>query len=239
MKLAIITLIETPNEIFNVWLSYYSKIVDPEHIYILYRGGNTLNLGKKYNIIQESSNDVVSGNESVNAFKDKLLASYEYVLYTDHDEIFYPKNGFTDLLNSKKPYYTASGFEIVQKRSEESIINFNDKILSQRKYWIKNEGYDKTLLTSKKIKWSYGFHTIFEMPKIMIPDLYLIHLKYIDYAYMNKLHKELNKTGSNMSPVARSGGVNPMIDNSLEANFNFLEKKLEVIPAEILNSNLF
>lgn len=116
----------------------------------------------------------------------KLLETYDIVIFAEADEFFIPdlmkyENLYDFLEKNPDDYFTPKGYNVWYDSDLELPINPTKSLLSQRKFWYKNPGESKTLITRKPIiSYSGGFH----VAEPNIPeheDLYNIHLHEIDF----------------------------------------------------------
>lgn len=226
---AIFTYIKNGHKHFRLWYDYYSKIFDPQDIYVLDLGSTDgCTDGLDLQIVNHTIEPRIDyGNQLINDFKTELLQKYKWVVYTDYDEILWHPLGLGNLISSLKdePYMTAMGYEVIQKRKEEAPFDFNKTILSQRKYWYRNANYDKSLITQVNFKWDSGFHTIENKPpRYYNYKLILLHFSKLDFDYVNALHHKLK---AEQSPLA--GGIFE-VNEELAKIWFFLELKAEKIP---------
>ena len=112
---------------------------------------------------------------------------YDWVLFTNCDEylITTPKHkDLKDLMQINKDYINCTGYDVIQVEGENDL-NFKKPILKQRKYWIKNNNYNKILLSRVPLDWVDGLHKLGNMTddesrKLRNQGLYLVHLKHAD-----------------------------------------------------------
>jgi hypothetical protein len=263
---AIITIVQNGNRFFPIWYKHYSKYFQPQDIYILNFGTTDGSLdGIQANIIPIADHSVEivhQGNKLLNEFKTDLLKKYTYVVYADYDEIIYYPGGFDALLGSNQEYYTTRGYEVVQNRKMEGVIDWNRPILEQRKYWYRCESFDKSLITKTDFTWAMGNHSISRQKVIekkrrtgngmeagvssrrvenivlkpkFVPDLVLLHLHKVDYNHALALHtSHANKKNS-----ATNGGFHNFFGGKeFEGWYKEAENKLVVIPESLRNNRV-
>lgn len=117
----------------------------------------------------------------------EFLQDHEWVLYTNCDEYLVPYK-YKDLgelmKKCKLPYISCEAFDVFQDDGEEPI-DFSKPYLKQRKYWFKNNSYNKTILSKVPLEWVAGCHRTSNMSDddqrdIKDTGLYMVHLKYAD-----------------------------------------------------------
>lgn len=187
-KAAVFTKVKNGHQMIQIWYRYYSQFFADEDIYLLDYGetdGSTADFG--CNIIKvdalyfSKEGYLQKSRDLTNNFKTELLKKYQYIVYSDYDEIIYHPKGldtYLELLNADT--ISCNGYEIYQT-PEETTIDFQQPVLSQRSSWFKWDLYNKPLITKIDFKWDLGFHSIQDRPNPPVdPNLLLIHLHKID-----------------------------------------------------------
>jgi hypothetical protein len=191
-KAAVFTVVNNERVFLPIWLKYYSKYFNKEDIFVLNHQSNELdafNISKGINVIpvKNSFYDYLWHTEVTKSFQTFLLKSYDYVLYTDVDEIIFPnpelsKLSLRDYINfTNHSIIGSQGYELVHDRKSEPALNLDAEILRQRKWLQISKIYSKTLLSNQPLDWMTGFHDINNNNKIIIKDLILIHLHRMDF----------------------------------------------------------
>lgn len=157
------------------WIRYYSQHFAYEDMYVLDHESADPDVQTILDEFEHSGgnvfpirSDVVFDHdwllETAHATQSELLCHYDYVLYTDTDEIVIPVDGTLGefLENADKPSYRCIGYEVI----EDTVA--------------RHGMYDKTLLASHSLRWSYGWHdaTPYIEPS---GELFLYHLHRMDY----------------------------------------------------------
>ncbi len=193
MKVAVFTIVRNEPFFLQIWMKHYRRYFSDDDIYILDNetsDGSTDNY-KNVQVIKSGHSFKVSWlKNTVQEFQRTLLRKYDYVLFSESDEIVFPINansfeGFI-LSTGEKQTYRCSGWEIVQ--IDDPDIDRNKPLVSQRKKCYKSNMYSKSLLTKEPLFYSIGFHTSSHKGKID-EELILLHLHKIDV----KLSLERNK----------------------------------------------
>jgi len=149
-----------------------------------------------------------------------LMTRYEYVVLTDPDDFLFPnpekyKNlrDYIETLKSKGISNSrAVGYECVHQTSEPDL-DWNRKIFGeQRNYWMRYGMWDKTMINSKIITWSSGFHFVIDDYTPCDQDLLLCHLQRIDYEH--RLARQLDNYDWFYKHGKRQNGIVPD-DNNL------------------------
>jgi hypothetical protein len=124
-----------------------------------------------------------------------LRWGYKCVLLSDVDELMIPDpdkypGGLSEYIakfenDTEKIYLRMTGYlisHVVDGDYVEPPLRWDQSILPQRKYFVRQPKYDKCLLSKTGIRYKPGFHTKY-MPLAEIPqdlDILLMHLKELD-----------------------------------------------------------
>ena len=162
------------DEVFHLpqWIAYYSQHFDAHDMYVLDHESSEPAvheaLGEFTGNVISVKNDVVFNHgwllSTVHGMQRELLERYDYVLYTDTDEIVIPSSGNLRefIERADQPAYRCIGYELVGDQMHRSGM------------------YDKTLLSSHPLTWDYGYHTA--QPGIdPSGELLLYHLHRMDF----------------------------------------------------------
>lgn len=201
MKKAVFTMMSHEEVMLPIWLSYYSRYFKGDDIYVLTHNSKEEHMREsrekfKFNELPRNYGEIFNTSEQlsiVKQFQKELLATYDYVLYTDIDEIVVPDpdlftslSEFIDQCNDD--YVYAKGYEVIHNRDLEPALDLSQPpLLQQRKYWAFNINISKPLLSRISLSWINGFHQLeedntYEKVSYKInPRLYLLHLKRMDW----------------------------------------------------------
>lgn len=126
---------------------------------------------------------------TVSAFQLFLLHSYDWVLFSEVDELVTTGPGGRGLHEYVDEFAAGDrvavrcrGYEVVH-RPDEPALDRGIPWLAQRSWWYPVQSYSKTLLSSAPLRWNRGFHGVaqdFQGRVHDAGDLYLVHLKPID-----------------------------------------------------------
>jgi len=114
-----------------------------------------------------------------------LSARFEAVLLTDVDEIVVLDPGAGDdpaayILGRAEEVINPFAMEIVHRIDLEPAFDPARPVLAQRRYGRINASYCKPCITRGPIRWSMGGHQSDHGALHLSPDLYLLHLRYLD-----------------------------------------------------------
>ena len=189
MKIAIITMVY--NESFNlpIWVSHYSNQCPGCELFIIDHGSDmsvreTIS-GVNVLRLPRSEFDERRRAEMVSRLHSALLMEFDWVFYTDCDELIVSANHNTiseslaeeeDSVNS----IVAVGMNIWHYLGVENEYNRDKRIVDQRKYATFEKYMCKPFAARVPISWIPGFHTS-NLPPCFGKGYYLIHIKYIDH----------------------------------------------------------
>lgn len=183
--------------ILKLWMDYYVKYFDKLFVIGNYtREDHVASLEEFQRAYPMDFYILPSGlgtsEHTLSEVKERMgnfLKEYDWVLYTDCDEIVVtdPKRytDLKDLMNrTTKRKIFCEGYDIIQAQ-EEGPIDYDKPYLAQRKYWSKNVSYNKPVMGREMINWNPGFHKEYDMDDndskaIVDTGVYLLHLKYAD-----------------------------------------------------------
>jgi len=191
---AILVMVQNEDIFLPIWLEYYSKYFDGEDIYVLDHNTTDGSVEKckrsfEFRTIRLDypySFDHLWFQFIINHMQKKLLTFYEYVLFTDCDEIILPNRKKYDGLNDyidkmEKDYVRCKGYELIHVRMLERPFSPGESVLSQRRFWRLNKRFSKPLLSRIPLDWRIGFHHAAIKEIAEDEDLLLIHLHKLDY----------------------------------------------------------
>lgn len=164
------------NETFYlpIWVKWYGKDIPPEDMYILAHNSNPemlemLEQAKKdgVNVEYLETNEIFNHdwlNSQVHRKQQELLEKYQYVIFTDCDELIEHKNKTLPqmLVECPEVAYRSDGWEILENKMYRSY------------------GFCKTAISSIPLSYSHGYHTA--VPDFPInKDVTMYHIHKIDY----------------------------------------------------------
>ena len=200
------------DEIFHLpqWLSYYSRHFAPHDLYVLDHDSQDPRIAqtlRQYSVnIQRLSNDVIFDHDwllsVVHGTQRELLERYDYVLFTDTDEIVIPLHGTLRefIAHATEPAYRCTGYEVIENGM------------------VRNVMYDKTLLASHPLEWCYGYHTA-SPDYAQTSELLLYHLH--RWNRSEAWEKNLRWARSTWDPQAIRGGHSIQNQITDEDQFNW------------------
>jgi hypothetical protein len=187
MKVAAVTMVFNEKQKLPIWAKYYGSQLGEDQCYIIDHGSNdgSTDTLQGFNRIRlpRSPQDDEKRTFFVSELVNSLLRYYEYVSYTDCDEILVPDprkfSGIIDYCEKVKPdYVTSMGIDLLHKLPDEVTLDPNVPILNQRSYAHYSSAMNKPNMTSRPVTWWPGFHSR-ELPA-KFGDVFLFHLRYAD-----------------------------------------------------------
>ena len=201
MSNLVYTCFQNDIKLLRVWIDYYSKFFDRIHILCFGTKQEYLDeldiKGIEYEVIADENlkdEEIMKSLQpeiAINLVKEKqieFLKDNIWVLYCNIDEFLVTSKRYKDLkdlmANLKKDYINCLAYDVI-KVDGEGIIDYTTPILNQRKFWVKNENYNKIILSKIPLSWNSGSHQIAnvsdnESKVFKNKGLYLVHLKHID-----------------------------------------------------------
>lgn len=187
-NVAVLTSVADESFFLPIWLRYYSRFVEPEHLYVLDHDSTDRSTDGEGFVRVPIHNPVTDWawlRDIVQAEQHRLLKRYSAVLYTDVDEIVVPDPAYGDLGRYLDEFYdefvTCRGWEVLHDPQTEPPLDPGAPILAQRQWWFRNTAYDKPLLARVPMSWRGGFHGRTDGAVNDDPRLFLVHLHRIDY----------------------------------------------------------
>jgi hypothetical protein len=216
--LAVFTLVRDEAIFLPLWLRHYKKQVPASDIYVLDNDtvdGSTDGLDVT---VRRVPNDGIVDHDfhvrAVMAMQRELLQRYQYVLFTDADELVCvdPRRyrSLADYVNRKQPVVVrALSWEPVELAGE-APIDWSAPILAQRSRWkrsvVNGMTMNKPLLASVPVNWCPGFHHDLDRPELCPdPALLLVHLHRVDYRVTQARHRR--KSGYTWSEHCLAEGL--------------------------------
>jgi len=194
-KCAIFVMVKNENIFMPIWLKYYSRYIDGNDIYIFdHRSidGSVDRCKKEYVFNTIQLNYPLSFDHHwfkfvADSVQKKLLCHYEYVIFTDIDEIILPDvnkyKGLDEYIQKlNTDYVRCLGYDLIHlPYKNEQPYNATQTVLSQRKFWYHTRWYNKTLISRRPLNWEIGFHEVRDLNVEVDRDLMLIHLHKLDF----------------------------------------------------------
>jgi hypothetical protein len=230
------------NEAVNlpIWRKYYGALFGDENLYVVDRmstDGSTDNLGA-VNVIKVPRRkfDEVEKTNFMSCFHASLTSFYDGVVVTDCDEIIVPDpEKYTDLndyiLRMPFDYANAIGIDVTHILNEELPLDLAYPILKQRSYGLFASPECKHLLSKTPIKWLPGLHASDKSP-IFDPDLFIFHLKLMDYGFAVQRQKTNLDTKWTEASLERNYGAHHRWDLKQFVTQNFF------VPIDMMNRKL-
>jgi hypothetical protein len=190
-KVAVFTTAYNQGLFLPLWLKYYGQQFGAENLYVLDHGstdGSTFNIhpASVVKIPRFDPFDEYQRSSVVSNFQQSLLCYYDAVIFADPDEFLVPRPSkfatLSEFIERRcETYVSAVGVEVVHLVDDEPDMDLASPLLPQRRYAQFTYDYCKTIVSRVPLRWLPGFHASSVAPKVD-PDLYLFHMKRMDYA---------------------------------------------------------
>lgn len=189
-KIAAVTMVYNERDYLPRWLNHYSCQVGIENCYVIDHGsddGSTENLGRCSVVrIPRSPYDPHKQSEFNSTFCNSLLSWYDWVVYSDVDEILLPDPRVAPTLREycRRPLpevVTAIGLNVIHLPEAEAEIDPALPVTRQRNYVFACSSMCKPLLIRRAIHWSPGSHSA--DADLFFNHLYMFHLRWYDLPY--------------------------------------------------------
>ena len=186
-KVAAITMVYNEAAILPIWARHYARQIGSDHCYVVDHGStDTLALPPGMNVLRlpRSPHDDPRRAAFISTLATGLLTYYDWVLYTDVDELLLAEPGrFKDLPSfcaslDTPETVTAIGFDVQHVPDLEPALETALPIGPQRGWMRFTSAMCKPVLTRQPLCWSPGFHCS-DKP-LAFAGLYLFHLHWAD-----------------------------------------------------------
>jgi len=186
--LACVTMAYNEADMLPIWLRHHGRQVGPANCFVLDHGsddGSTASIGGARLLrLARSPLDEVSRARFVAQFCNGLLQQYDYVAYTDADELLVADPARWPTLldyvqDPHPPVTTAFGLNLVHRLHSEPACNPALPILAQRRWAFPTSSMCKPLLIRSMVSWQPGFHGSIYPP--VFDHLFLFHLAFFDH----------------------------------------------------------
>lgn len=203
MKSCVFTIVQDEPVFLPIWVQHYAKFFDPPDIHVINHESQPNNYQKLLKLTREHGfrhvdvfNKVSFDHEwlckVVADYQHFLLNSYDCVLFAESDELIVPKDGdLRKYIQNVDGSIACTGWEVVHRDSEPAWFPGENILGTQRTHWVRNQMWDKPLLSTKELWWTTGFHETrkkigdnFVKKDVERDDsLLLVHLHRVDFDY--------------------------------------------------------
>lgn len=199
-RVAVFTIVRNEPFYLPIWMRYYKQYFNAADIFVLDNGSDDASTSGLDVEVHSAPTDLYCDHfvllKLVQNFTEYLLHTrgYSRVLFTEVDEIVVPdpakypeglQQYIQKFVADKRGCAKVVGYHIWHNVSAEAAYNPAVPILAQRRYYRRDQGYDKPLLVDKALQWAVGFHNARE-PVPQDVDLKMFHLRFLDYASAKK-----------------------------------------------------
>ncbi len=186
-KVAAITMAYNEGILLPIWARHYARQVGADHCYVVDHGSTdpiVLPPGMNTLRLPRSPHDDQRRAAFISTLSASLLHYYDWVLYTDVDElVLADPNAFNDLPSfcasvQGASTVTAIGFDVQHVPNLEPALDTARPIGEQRGWVRFTSAMCKPVLTRQALAWAPGFHSS-DHP-LEFDRLYLFHLHWAD-----------------------------------------------------------
>lgn len=196
--MAAMTMVGGDHFFLKRWVDYYGRHLGREHLYVLSHGGDP-----EHEVIAEGCNIIYLPHDPtrycfnqrrwqmLSMFASGFTRYYNWVLTGDVDEIVAVDPAVSDNLvdylgrfdpDDRPPVISPLAIEMVHNPTlEPGKLTDDVNVLDVRRIYRLNANYNKPCITRNKIVMAPGGHFANERRHFLDPDLYLFHLRFIDY----------------------------------------------------------
>jgi Glycosyl transferase family 2 len=185
--LAVVTMVYNEPDFVPIWLRYYGGQVGLQNCFVVDHGsddGSTDDLGGASKTrLPRTPFDIQQKVNFISQFCSSLLNYYDFVAYTDVDEILVADPRYhASLLDyctvATHDVTTPLGVNLIHRLHHELAFDAVKPIMHQRHWLVASASMCKPLLTRVPIHWDPGFHS--SNAPLAFGNLLLFHLAYFD-----------------------------------------------------------
>lgn len=216
----VLTMARDEGPLLRRWVDHYARHVGVENLLVLddnTADGSTEGLGCTVFRLpplpgragfEEARMTLVSG------FARGMLATYDWVVFVDVDELLVPDPtryaDLRDLLAHRRdrPVVGAVGLNVLQLPQVEGPLDPGRPILEQRSYAVFAPLMCKPVAKRVGAPWRFSSHGI-ARPYRVDPDLYLLHLKFADVDTLRRIADVRHAAHRHDGRAARSSWAKP------------------------------
>jgi hypothetical protein len=186
-RVAAVTMVYNESVFLPVWLRHYGRQVGLENCIVIDHGsddGSTASLGAAGRVpLPRSAYDPSRQSRFNSQFCSSLLEYYDYVIYSDVDELLVVDPRIAPSLSAYcrldlPEVVTAIGLNSIHCFETEPALDLARPITEQRPYVFATSSMCKPLVTRRPLTWAAGSHSA-DAPTVF-DHLYLFHLRWFD-----------------------------------------------------------
>lgn len=230
---AVVTMARNESDFLPVWIRHYAEQVGQDNIYVLdHRSddGSTRDLPCRVLRLTRGAYSEEWKRGVFNRLHPVLLRHYDAVLVADADEFVVANpdryRTIADYVaRTAHPVSRAVGWDVVHDRTTEPALRWDTPpLLSQRRHWLRNTYLDKPALVRRPVTWAVGTHYLeFETTPEPDPDLWLVHLHWVDQDRLLKRHAFYRGIAWDPEDLKRGLGLHNRVPlPQIDAHFGFL-----------------
>jgi hypothetical protein len=220
-KVAVVTMAYNEHVNLPIWRDYYRRELPQGELFVVDHGsddGSTIGLEGASRIpLPRRQMDEMQRARFVGLLQASLLQYYDFVIYTDCDELIVVDPALSLTLEAYLgscgyDYASPIGLNIQHIIDAEPDLQDGKPILSQRRICYFHSDMCKPLISRVRLKWEAGFHRS-NMPLVIDRRLFLFHTKCADRKRGVARQKILQRVKWSRSAIeARHGGHHRLDD---------------------------
>jgi hypothetical protein len=171
-----------------IWRDHYRRTLPHGELFVIDHGSDDGSVTGLQGInripLPRRTMDEIQRSRFVGLLQASLLQYYDYVIYTDCDELIVVEPELCLTLEAYLgtcgyDYAAPIGLNIQHIIDTEPDLRDGEKILAQRRICYFHSAMCKPLISRVRLRWEPGFHRC-DLPLRVDPNLYLFHLKFVD-----------------------------------------------------------
>lgn len=188
-KVAAITMAYNEAEMLPVWTRYYARQVGADYCFVVDHGSTEpVIVPPGVNVVRlpRSAHDEQRRAAFISEFATSLLRYYDWVLYSDVDELIVPDPALYPNLpalcaQADGDAITCVGLDVQHVPALEQPLDLTQPV-GQQRAWVRfTSAMCKPALTRQPIRWAPGFHCA--DTAMRFAPVYLFHLHWADQAF--------------------------------------------------------
>ena len=186
-RLAVVTMVFNEEDFLPIWLRYYGRQVGRNNCFILDHGSTDSSTaqaaGASVVRLPRGPLDEEQRCRFVSDFCASLLAWFDFVAYTDVDELLVADparhDSLASLCKDGTDVITAFGLNVIHRLGHEGELVPTGLVSRQRAWLMPLSSMCKPAIISRPVRWAPGFHSA--DADTVFGDLLLMHIAYADY----------------------------------------------------------
>ncbi|CAI3945319.1 unnamed protein product [Commensalibacter communis] len=220
LRIAVITKCYQEQIMLPVWIKHYSRLVGEENLFILDHGSSPpVQVQNNIYVERISRQEYLDESETVriiSEWQQKLLQTYDWVIFVDTDEFILPR---PSRWNSLGEYLSQCSAQICRCVGVEVIdpmikppVDWSKSILRQRSNGVITSWSCKPSVSSVPTIWDPGFHRC-QNSHSFEHDLWLFHLKYADQNHLLEHSEAMRRVPRHPEDIENGLGISHLLSD--------------------------